>query len=375
MKKILSYSLAVVMLALAAVSCSKKEDRAIIAENAKTSVITTSRAVLDTIKLESDSGLLNAINFSWTKADFGYAAATDQAVEFSTSKDDWSKAVTTVIADSIDDKTKKSYPIYHLSLSQKELNAIAIQAGIPQVAVGKLYTRVITNVSGTKVKAVGTPAENTVLTYSLQIVYKKLYLPGDYQNWDPTTAPYIQELNPGTKIYTGIIEKTKPDGSAGTDKFKFLSTQAWATGIAYGQDPADAGKIDPTGVDIVLADGTYGFEVNLNDLTWKTTKENWGIIGSATPTGWGSDQNTRYNQATGKYEITVDMIDGDYKFRYNDAWALDFGTAGAKSAPLPLDTEVVLKKGGDGGQDIGITAGNYTFTLDVNAGTLMIHKN
>ncbi len=55
---------------------------------------------------------------------------------------------------------------------------------------------------------------------------------------------------------------------------------------------------------------------------------NWGIIGSATPTGWGSDTNMDYSLATKLYSITIVMSAAEFKFRLDDAWSSNFGGNG-----------------------------------------------
>jgi hypothetical protein len=91
---------------------------------------------------------------------------------------------------------------------------------------------------------------------------------------------------------------------------------------------------------------------------------NWGIIGSATPTGWGSDTNLDYDLDTKKYSITLDMVVGEFKFRLDDAWTLNYGDDGNN---LSLEA---------GGANIPITAaGSYTIVADFTAKTYTIKKN
>jgi hypothetical protein len=91
---------------------------------------------------------------------------------------------------------------------------------------------------------------------------------------------------------------------------------------------------------------------------------NWGIIGSATPTGWGSDTNLDYDLTTKKYSTTMNMVVGEFKFRLDDAWAVNFGDDGNN---LSLEA---------GGANIPITAaGSYTIVADFNAKTYTITKN
>lgn len=91
---------------------------------------------------------------------------------------------------------------------------------------------------------------------------------------------------------------------------------------------------------------------------------NWGIIGSATPTGWDSDTNLDYSLDTKKYSITMNMVVGEFKFRLDDQWTVNYGDDGNN---LTLEA---------GGANIPITsAGSYTIVADFTAKTYTIKKN
>ena len=56
------------------------------------------------------------------------------------------------------------------------------------------------------------------------------------------------------------------------------------------------------------------------------------------------------------------LIDGEIKFRVNDAWNSDFGDTGADGT---LDA---------GGDNIAVTAGNYRVKLDLAMGTYELNQ-
>ena len=65
---------------------------------------------------------------------------------------------------------------------------------------------------------------------------------------------------------------------------------------------------------------------NFNNNTWTATKTTWGIIGDATPGGWNSDTPMTYDAVNQVWKVTCNMVStGSYKFRANNAWAIDFG--------------------------------------------------
>lgn len=113
------------------------------------------------------------------------------------------------------------------------------------------------------------------------------------------------------------------------------------------------------------ASGWYQMSVSINDLTFTTDPYMIGLVGSATPNGWDSpDQKMDYDPKTGTWSITLDLVDGEIKFRKNDGWAWNLG-----------GTPDNLVQGGD---NIAVTAGNYTITLNIiddTTGTYSIVEN
>jgi hypothetical protein len=98
---------------------------------------------------------------------------------------------------------------------------------------------------------------------------------------------------------------------------------------------------------------------------------NWGIIGDATPTGWGSDTNMDYSLTTHLYSITMHMVPGGYKFRLDDGWATNFGDDGGDLSLDPNGANIPITVEGDykivanfSSTDLpGMLAKHYTATL------------
>jgi starch-binding outer membrane protein SusE/F len=92
---------------------------------------------------------------------------------------------------------------------------------------------------------------------------------------------------------------------------------------------------------------------------------NWGIIGSATPTGWGSDTNLDYDLATQLYSITIDLSGGnEFKFRLDDGWATNFGDDGNNLTLEPNGANIPVPNG----------TGSYKITANFTANTYTIVK-
>lgn len=86
----------------------------------------------------------------------------------------------------------------------------------------------------------------------------------------------------------------------------------------------------------------------------------WGIVGSATPNGWGGpDYVMDDGDATGTYTATVKLVVGEIKFRFDNNWNNNLGGSNGTLT--------------QGGANIAIAAaGTYTITLNTNNNTYTI---
>ncbi len=138
------------------------------------------------------------------------------------------------------------------------------------------------------------------------------------------------------------------------------------TGLSYG----GAGGTLQQGGPAIAPPATAGWHVltvNLNTNTYSFVPYMIGIVGSATPNGWGGpDEKMDYVFATNTWTRTLNLVAGAFKFRRNDGWDFNFGFINAPTGPLPW-VNIPLQRGGVG-NDFQITqAGNYTITLRIAA--------
>lgn len=125
------------------------------------------------------------------------------------------------------------------------------------------------------------------------------------------------------------------------------------------------GNMDPT--DFGVNGGWFGlrttknlvnkFIVDINALNNALgTLSSWGLVGDATPNGWGStDDIEMYQTGTNQYAIYTDLAAGEFKFRFNEDWGQNFGDTGLDGSLEP------------GGGNIPIpSAGTYFITLDLD---------
>jgi len=124
--------------------------------------------------------------------------------------------------------------------------------------------------------------------------------------------------------------------------FKFRANHTWD--YNYGST-AENDTLDFDGGNIpVDFEADYFFVLDLSHPNAYTYTANyWGLIGSATPDGWETDQDMIWDAETQSLTITLDLVAGEIKFRANDAWDLDYGgdinalTPGGANIPIAED--------------------------------------
>lgn len=255
------------------------------------------------------------------------------------------------------------------SFTGAELNEIALDLGIEPETQGTIVIRVKAYLDR---EAYSQPVAVNVTPYKLFTGYPALWVAGDFQGWDVTTAPTIVSVN-DDGVYEGYIYI--PAG--GTNEFKLYAQPDWGP-LSYGNG-GDGSVIEANfaGANFQApSEGYYLFAVDLNTMTYELIKTSWGIIGGATPGGWDADTQLTYDPVTQTWTVTADMkADGSFKFRANNAWQLDFGVdeegnlAYANHPWLPYVDQPQLSVPADG---------NYTITLDLHepgSYTYSIKKN
>lgn len=182
-------------------------------------------------------------------------------------------------------------------------------------------------------------------TVTLLQEFGVLYVPGDYQGWNPKTAAQL-----GSPKKDGVFEGYVAVKAGGNYKFKLTSQPDW-NGTNYGD--GGAGKLSTSGGDLTFpgAGGFFRINANTTNNTYSISRTTWTIIGSLT--GWGSDINMTLNNSI--WEATVNVTGKEeFKFRANNDWGVNLGDDGANNS---------LEYGGANLTLPG--AGSYRITLDL----------
>ncbi len=341
------YNVLVLLFTLGLFSCGEEDQADPVLRVATTPNLTSSA---DQVVLAADQADQIALTLSWNITDYGFPAAVGYAIQFDQPSFNFDSAVTVTI----DTFVVPAVDNLGLTMSVAELNRIATQAGLVPEAASPLVVRVVSQLQdpGGAVTSVdpvySQPLTLTVTPYSTVTEPGILYVPGEYQGWDPPTAAQLLSAEDNGE-YEGYL--TFPEGLASLE-FKFTPQPSWD--LAYG---GDATTLDTEGGNLSVSEpGTYFITANLNDLTWSATPSSWGVIGSATAGGWDADQDMAYDYQQNVWTITTELVPGEMKFRLNDAWDTDYGDDDASDNVLNL-----------GGSNIPITeGGTYDIELDLS---------
>lgn len=152
--------------------------------------------------------------------------------------------------------------------------------------------------------------------------------------------------------------------------FRFRENESNWDGKSWGAGNS-SGTLAVNGNNLYAPQGFYKVEANLDYLTYSLTNiSSVSIIGSAVPTGaeWATDLDLTYNQSTGAWEGTYVLNSGEYKFRANHDWLLNWGGTtdslvadGANlvvSQPGPYKVQVYLTYDGNSHASVSILSNN-----------------
>ena len=168
--------------------------------------------------------------------------------------------------------------------------------------------------------------------------------------WDNDTKMYYDPLDSNKYFITLNLTQ----GEA-----KFRANSAWDINWGAIDFPIGIGTqgganipVPATGKYLINFDkstGAYSFEEVLEFAAI-------GLIGSATPGGWDADTDlTKSSTDPNLWKATVTLIDGEAKFRANDAWAISWG-----------DTLFPSGIGILNGPNIPVVAGQYVVTFNTS---------
>ncbi len=333
-KNILNLLFLPALLVFMLASC-KKDGTMIIAQGNTPAALTASSNNLD--YTEADSAK-TAVTFTRTTSDFGYPAAVNYTLEFSSKGSDFQKVTSYTMSKKTMDFTVGDFNTLALGLKYATGVLDTIYARVRSEAADSLfsYSKVV------KIR---------VTPYA--VAYPFLYVPGAYQGWAPDGNVIAKLYSPGNDgVYTGYVNLPDAD-----NPFKLTPAPNWDN--SYGM--LNASEMAYNGGDNfdIKDSGYYLIKANTNDGTWSAALQNWSIIGDFND--WARDVSFEFDEKRQVLVKTLQLPAGAFKFRANGAtegWNINLG-----SDMVGLNEPFTLKPDGD---NINIsTAGKYKITLDL----------
>ena len=183
-------------------------------------------------------------------------------------------------------------------------------------------------------------------------------------SWDADQNMFYKGEVGGAHTWLGVVTL------AGTGEFKFRANDDWDINLG-GTLPTDGSEVslDLGGSNVPTPGaGQYFLTVKTADegASWTASvvANGWGIIGSATPTGWDSDTDmvaAGFVDGVTTYTITDSFVAGEYKFRANDGWDYNIG---GDAAALSADGDNLMIAA-DGTYTVTLSYDGETYSVDV----------
>lgn len=308
----------------------------------------------DAVVLDPATPTNPGLSLTWKAADYGTPTEVTYTVQVDKAGDEFDSPIDVV-------STTNTFA----TIISETLNGASVAAGLTPFSQGGLDVRIRSTVGTTSSQ----PLYSSVITYLVtpySTELPKLAVPGNHQGWNPPTAPRIAASGYGKTDFEGYI---RLDGG-----FKFVGPDAsgnynWGN-TDWGDDGTLSGVLAESGeTDITAIAGYYRVEANTgeqtttnpNGMKYLITPVSWGIVGSATPGGWDNSTPLTYNSSTNKWEGVVTLTAGEFKFRANNAWAINLG---GFDSSKPYGGENMSYDGGNLSVD---TAGTYLVVLDLGS--------
>ncbi|WP_294304485.1 SusE domain-containing protein [uncultured Chryseobacterium sp.] len=339
-------------------SCKEDDDKLTLNNTAQSKISADKQSVVLNEVIASQA----AVTFTYTNPVFTPNIVFTNAAEFAVAGTSFSKSVSIEV--SMDQNT--------FSLTHLQLNNILSELNVAPNVAKSIEVRLKSSVNNVTAYYSNVVAVNiTGYTPNPDLIYPKINVPGGYAgaagyaDWTPANSPNLFSPSKDDK-YRGFIYVTSPNS-----EYKFAINQDWPGN--KGDDGTKTGKLKADGDNIkAAAAGTYYIKVDWAANTYSSVIANFGVIGDATPTGWGSDTDFVYNPTTKTYVINSIALaaSGVFKFRANDDWAMKFQP---ESADQTLVSGTAVKSfmsaegtvTGDPAYKVS-QAGNYKIELDLH---------
>lgn len=350
MKNILNRIVLLSLVTFAFYSCNTDEIKTVMSPVGEAPTLTATKTTFVlTPAVAADTTAI----FTWNPSNYGFQAAVKYTLQIAKAGTNFALAKEVSLGNNLQYK-----------YTAAEFNQLALLQGLKPSAVGQLEVRVKSNLSESVADIYSNKVTLSVTPYIVIINYPSLWVPGEYQGWSPDKAPKISSRN-ANGIYEGYVNIN--------GAFKYTSNPdwnntiyGWASSTTVGNNVS--GTFNKTGGNLfVPVSGFYLLKANTVNSTWSATKTTWAIIGNA-PAGsnWANDVPLVYDAVKNVWKVTAVFAAGEFKFRANGDWALNFGDTGADTSLEYDGANIVIPTSLAGSRTItlDLKAGNYTYTIE-----------
>ena len=271
------------------------------------------------VTINEENASQELVPLSWTAANYDVAVPITYQVEIGLLGNDFANAV------EIGSTSDLSF-----SISGEDLNMALWEWGVYPGLEAPVEARVVSFVDENLEEGESQPIQLNVTGFAPEEMEQgALYVATQYPDytWNWMNAQTIcSPENNG--VYTGFLNVSSDN------EHYFLPAGGDLT--IYGASNID-NLLEPDGEGIIPAEsGYFQVAVNTNTRAYSFAPAQFGIIGSSTPSGWDADTDMTYDAETMMWSITTNMVPGEFKFRANDAWDLNYGV-GANPGALAQD--------------------------------------
>lgn len=310
-------------------SCEKDEIKATLNPGVVPVISVSSQSVV----LTKENAAQDVLTVKWSQPDYGFQAASAYTVLVDKKGGDFTNAVSFAVGSNLQKVFKAS-----------ELNPALLKLGLKAATAGDIDIRV-QSVLGPK-----TTLSSAISSIKATPYLDKLDLSSNWgvvgsattNGWNGPDMPFYKSDK--ANVYVAYVYLA-------VGEIKIRQDNKWD--VNYGDDGAN-GTLEAGGANIaVKTAGNYKITFDQGALKYTIEKYAWGIVGSATPSGWAApDVPFFYDPSSDQWRAIATLKDGEIKFRQNEDWAVNYGDTKADG---------VLDAGGD---NIVVKAGTYLITVD-----------
>jgi len=313
-------------------SCQDAEDLAVLNPTASTVI---EQILPEDVVLEESAVGSPAMTISWTKPEFGFAAAYHYQLLIDFAGGDFSAPQIVSVGTAIEK-----------IFETEELNKLLLNLGVEPDNPTQLIAQVRAILSSTEsIDSQSSPFTATAYSAVLDLSSPWGLVGSAAPNgWDGPDVPFYKSTEAAN---TFVAYTTLADG-----EWKIRKDNSWD--INFGSDAND-GTLQPSGANIPVDAGIYKVTFNEAALTYSIEPYGWGLVGSATANGWdGPDMPLTYDPFSDTWRAVVQLVEGEMKVRKDNSWTLNYGDTGLDGT---LDQD---------GDNIPVAAGYYQIIVDFN---------